>query len=166
MVFYMLNTLKKLINEWLIDNSSHKIHFDESNEIIELEYDQRFYISLESSLNGEDFYIYSVIGNVPLETQSEVALEALKANLFGRETGKSTLAFEEKTNSLILFKRAPFYGLESQQFTSIFDEFLAYRLFWEFKYTEGNFENKEGKTSKLKGINKSLTSENKKIFYA
>jgi Tir chaperone protein (CesT) family len=162
----MNNILEKHIHNWTRENRNNPAIYDEKTEIFALEYDQRFYTSLEDSLNGQGFHLYSVIGKVSTEMKNEIALEALKANLFGRETGHSSIGYDDETETLILFKNVSYEGLTDASFTENLNEFLAYRIYWEKKFSEiknTKIEMSETSSSSIKNL---MIGQKMNVYFA
>lgn len=157
LVILMKKTLTSAIYSWKNHNPEQKISHCEVSNTITVEYEQKFFVSIEESVNGQKIYLFSIIGQIPEEAKSEIALAALKGNLFGRETGHSSLGFDEATGSLILFRDLYYGGLTNDSFSDALNEFLAYRIYWEDKiHAPAQKQNATRATDKISHINQKL----------
>ncbi|KIC76202.1 hypothetical protein DB42_EA00740 [Neochlamydia sp. EPS4] len=122
-----------------------------------------YLLTFEKSHDQEGFYLYSSVGDLPLEKEGEVILMALKGNLFGRETGRASLGYVEQTRSLVLFEYFDKNELNYLQFIQRFNQFVKYLFYWITKL----------KASASPDMDKKAAVEprptfhhSKKIFYA
>lgn len=123
-----------------------------------------FHMSGEPSLEGNGFYLYTSLGNVPEAQESCILKEALSGNLFGTKTGHASLGFVPKLHDLVLFQYFDENTIDEKNFEDEALSFLNFANFWEEK-----LENMK-KTSApiplqhhLRGLEE---SGNMKIFFA
>lgn len=136
MVKRMKCNLTNEIERWIKDNPEQRVALSEMSGTCMIEYDRRFFVSLEESVSGDKFFIFSVIGELAIETLNEVAGDILISNLFGRETGRSSIGYDDTTQSLILFRVVPYDNLTPHSFSEALNEFLAYRIYWDNKLSD------------------------------
>jgi len=102
----------------------------EADGIVTLRFNDEHLVTLEPSLDGEGFYIYSVVGSMP-EMEEELARELLGSNLFGKETGHASLGYEPTVGALLLFQ---FFHHETTDLTAFekeLEKFLGYLAHWK-----------------------------------
>lgn len=87
-------------------------------------------VSFEKSLDGKGFFIYAVVGILPIEREKEISVMALIGNLFGKETGKANLGYAQHNRSLVLFE---YFDEETTDFATYyinFEEFVGFLTYW------------------------------------
>jgi len=157
--------IKSLLKSWSRESDIKDLSLDDRGIWI-FSTEAKFYVSIESDLRDEGLFIYSVIGNVPSDREAETALFAIKANLFGKETGRSSLGYDEQTQTLVLYKYVPFEFLTDNNFSEQIDEFLAYRTLWSQKIDSPIIDTPKTEKSITSSLRETMQKENVRIFFA
>ncbi len=88
-------------------------------------------LSLERSMDGHHFFFHALVGTPPIEKRKWIWELALSGNLFGKETGYGTLAFDASADALVLFDRMPLADLDEEGFLSRLGQFVHYLKHWK-----------------------------------
>lgn len=121
-----------------------------------------YLITFEKSYDKEGFFIYSSIGILPPGKEKEISLIALKGNLFGKETGTSSVGLTDQ-NTLVLFEYFDENSVEYTTFLNRLNLFIQHLFYWILKLDSIEQINYP---SSLPGEKSAGASEHKKIFYA
>lgn len=89
-------------------------------------------VSLERSLDEEEFYLYAPIGEMPARMTEQCAIQKkiLEGNLFGRATGAASIGYDPESNLLILFQGFNEFLLNPHKFFAEFELFLGFLQHW------------------------------------
>jgi len=112
-----------------------KLELDESG-VCRLLINDSCVVSLEQSLDGQGFYLYATVGSIPLGQEKKFGMMALTGNLFGKETGKSSLGFAADSRSLVLFRYFDADTTDTHTFTQKLETFMQYLTYWMNKIEE------------------------------
>ncbi len=156
-----MNNLEDLIKEW--SNGKHSL---DDRGICTFMLNDQYPVSIENALDESGFYIYSVIGKVPAENENAIALLIAKANLFGKETGLSSLGYDDKTQTLILFQYMAHENATLASLTHHLNEFHAYRAHWNEKFKGPMLEKIEEPESLTDSLRSSVRDQKLQIFFA
>lgn len=91
----------------IIKDLSHRFNVPlalDENGICTLTVNGKYLISLENSTDNKGFFLYTVLYPLASYNEKELALDALKSNLFGRATGRGSIGYDPNTKSLIYFE--------------------------------------------------------------
>jgi hypothetical protein len=80
---------------------------------------------IELSHSGELLYIYSPVGDLPVENKSDALEYLLKLNLYGIETNQCSLGLDAKTNKLVLSYSIPVEILNTSLLSNILYNFFS-----------------------------------------
>lgn len=116
-------------------------------------------VSFEKSIRGQEFYLYSTVGQLPPGREKEFSLMALSGNLFGKETGHASLGYVPDSHSLVLFERFEEDATDIHSFCNRFSEFLSYLTYWTSKLED--FEGANGSAHREEKVR-----PEKNIFFA
>ncbi|MEC7838882.1 MAG: type III secretion system chaperone [Chlamydiota bacterium] len=157
--------IKNILDSWSKNFGIGNLQWDEQG-VYSFKYEGIYYISIENDIQEKGAYIYSVVGVVPPERKEEITLNAIKANLFGKETGLSTLGYDENTQTLILSKYIPNELLNERYFTDQMEEFLAYRMLWAKKFESPILDTPKESESITASLRETIQKEKVQIFFA
>jgi Tir chaperone protein (CesT) family len=147
--------LESILQDYGKEQNIGKLQLDASG-LCNLLVNETQIVTFEQSLSDEGFYVYSAIGAVPVGKELEYGQMALKGNLFGKETGRSSIGYVEQTRTLVLFEYFDNNGLKYMHFNERFNEFLQHLFYWKLKIQlpSKNLEQKP-----------QVEDKNKKVFY-
>lgn len=87
-------------------------------------------INFEKSENHQSFYIYTTIGFVPQANESRISMQAIRGNLFGKETGRASIGYDPKSHLLVLFMYIEENNINYSNFLHLLEEFASYAIYW------------------------------------
>jgi len=98
-----------------------------------LRVNQDHLIYFSQSFDHRDLFMYSSIGNVPLNKHEKLDLyhKLLSANLFGNGTGQGFFALDQRFNQLLLMIRIPLTSLTPQRFITELHTFIDTLTHWK-----------------------------------
>lgn len=105
----------------------------DSSGICTLLVNDSYLVSFEKSLDKEGFYVYSSIGHVPVGKEEQFFSSVLKGNLFGKETGQSSIGYVEETRTLVLFEYFDSNTIDYAKFFHRFNLFIQHLFYWIVK---------------------------------
>ena len=87
-------------------------------------------ISFERAFDDQGFFIFTVVGQLSQTVDEKEILSYLNANLFGSQTGRANLGYDNHTHSLVLFEYFEENNLEFSSFLDRFAKFTGYATYW------------------------------------
>jgi hypothetical protein len=126
-------------------------------------------VSFEKSLDGKGFFIYAVVGELPVEKEKEPSIMALIGNLFGKETGKANLGYAPHNHSLVLFEHFEEEYTDFFSYYHKFEEFIGYLAYWINKLEKSDVPAGATSTKELsfeKHVHDLPSHRNMNIFFA
>ncbi len=102
--------------------------------VCHLTFNDTLLVSIEKSFDGEGLFIYSIVGELPLDKEKEIATTILEANLFGKETGPCVLGYDSRIRSIILFRYVSEEKLDLNSFQDELTQFFYYLAHWLAKF--------------------------------
>lgn len=126
--------LKAAVNGFLRLTGGYPIQNDDP--VIKVQINNDTILAFEESLDPDKFYLFSVIDSLPHGGELQVALEALSSNLFGQETGSSSIGYDKETRSLVLFHRGDLRELDEHRMKDLVLSFMADLSFLKAKFAE------------------------------
>lgn len=126
--------LKEAVNGFLRLAGGYPIQSDDP--VIKVQVNNETILAFEESLEPDKFYLFSVIDGLPHGGELEFALEALSSNLFGQETGSTTIGYDKETRSLVLFQRADLTQMDEQKMKELITSFIAELTYLKAKFRE------------------------------
>lgn len=126
-----------MLLENIIESYKKHYHLDElkldSSGQCNLVINDDLIVTIERSIDEVGFFVYGAIGTIAVGDEQKVALMALQGNLFGKETGRSSIGYVEQTRTLVLFD---YFELEKVRFNDFlirFDHFIEHLYYWKMK---------------------------------
>lgn len=91
--------------------------------------EKKFLVCLEPNNLGS-FFLFAPITSVTADNEARVMKTALAANLFGKDTGLASFAYDPNSKVLILCQRFDEEYLTFAFYEKQFSEFMRYMKFW------------------------------------
>lgn len=90
-------------------------------------------VTIEKSLDGRSFYLHALVATVLAGEDESLFAELLEANLFGKETGAATLAYDAETRSVVLFQQFEEETTDYTQYQEALERFVGVCNHWKEK---------------------------------
>ena len=111
----------------------------DANNLCQMTVGEKHLVTLERSPLENCFYLYAPVDRIPHGAKKEVLSRLLSGNLFGRETGRATLAIDQDSDVIVLSERFDEEGLSYQSFSERLQAFVGYLEYWKKVISEENF---------------------------
>jgi len=127
-----MSHLRDLLSEYGKKSGLGPLEMD-ARGVATLEFNDRYLVAFEEALGSKGMFLYAVLCSIPIGDEEIFSIQALEANLFGKETGRSSIGYDSKTRSLILFDYLDYEGLDFNHFLERLQSFCAYLEYWQHK---------------------------------
>lgn len=87
-------------------------------------------VNMETSEEAGQFFMYSVLGDMPEAGKEEVYAALLGANVFFEQTHGATLGVDENTGVVLLQYQTPLGALTENQFFTVMEDFANVAEAW------------------------------------
>lgn len=96
-----------------------------------LMFDAHLGIDFERHADAGLIQVYSVLGPVPAEGRDALFQQLLEANLFGADTGGSTLALDSEMGEVVLCRSVATDGMAAAAFVQLVEQFASVAEDWK-----------------------------------
>lgn len=157
--------LEDILEEYSRRHGVEPLKLNEAG-VCSVKVDDTMTVTVERSLDDRGFYLYASVAKVPEERGNQIALEALKGNLFGVETGHASLGYAESEHLLIIYEYFDEDSISYIHYNEEFEQFLGYLSYWIHK-VESLLGKKGSAPNLLRHAQGLLPDEgNMRIFFA
>lgn len=118
-----------IIDDFFRSHGISSTSFDEKG-ILHFLINDTLAISLEKTLDGEGFFVYTILGKIPAGRELTFAMAVLEGNLFGKETNRSSIGYDPLTHHLVLFRYFNGMHLDIHSLSKGIEEFLEVYAHW------------------------------------
>lgn len=87
-------------------------------------------VTMETSEEAGQFFMYSVLGDMPEVGKEDVYAALLGANVFFEQTHGATLGVDENTDVVVLQYQTPLAALTENQFFRVMEDFVNVAEAW------------------------------------
>ena len=96
--------------------------------------DDRFEIEFEYVEDGDNLFVTYALGKLAGKGNEGIYKALLDANLYGKETGGSIFAIDERSNEVILFFQVKAGETNYEQFRPLMERYLNTLIDWSTRY--------------------------------
>jgi hypothetical protein len=122
-----------MVLKQFVEQLSRKMGFEQA---LEMKEDGSYSLHVEPNIDivlydgqKHDIQFYSILADLPQKDMEDYLLKAMKANLFGRETGESALGLDGEGKKVVLVR----FLAENESFNTFYEqleEFVNYAECW------------------------------------
>jgi len=123
----------------------------DENGYCSVQVDEKFPLHFMVSDDQESLTVFSELGRIDPESQPEIVLEILSANLFWRDTRGSTLGIEPASGSVVLLRQLEVQTLTYPGLESVLDGFIKSSEHWLNKISSPKQAASSGEEEALSG---------------
>ncbi|MFH0789735.1 MAG: type III secretion system chaperone [Pseudomonadota bacterium] len=128
------NGMNFLLNDFGKSIGINELAFNENGYCC-LMFDQ-VVVNIELIENSERFFLYTHLGEIPLEKREEFYSLLLEADFFNKETADGTLGIDRESNIVALTYQRPYTGLDQEKFEKILENYVNAAEHWTKKIQE------------------------------
>jgi hypothetical protein len=139
-------TLTEIITELRELTGIHDLSLDPSTRACRLVFNGTEEVEFEEvGVPGSDtFFIHAIVGPLPRSAPAQAFADLLKAGLFGLETGKAQLGYDDVREEVVLFQRFDAQVTDLPALTSQLERFLEVLRQRKHKLSEGSQDPVDG----------------------
>ena len=100
------------------------------NQVASLVIDDKFDLEFEYVDDMDTLFVSSPLGKLTGSGNGPIFKALLDANLYGKDTGGSVFAIDERTDEIILFFKTNVAKIEYDEFKDILERYLNIRMEW------------------------------------